>query len=94
MRAKQQRMCVACRRKGDQTSFLRIVSAADGRMGINPGPHMQGRSAYICNCYSCYQLALKHRSLQRSLRRQVPEEILQELEKLIKLEDIERKELV
>lgn len=94
MRAKQQRICVACRRKADQAEFLRIVSAADGRMGINPGPHLEGRSAYLCNSLSCYELALKHRSLQRSLRRPVPEEILQELEEVIKLEENKRKELV
>ena len=94
MRAKQQRMCVACRRKGKQSTFLRIVSSADGRMGINPGPHLGGRSAYICNSYSCYELALKNRSLQRSLRRSVPEDILRELEEIIKTEDIKREELV
>lgn len=94
MRAKQQRMCVACRRKGDQSTFLRVVSAADGRMGINPGPKLQGRSAYICKKVNCYELALKNRSLQRSLRRTVPEAILQELKEIINLEDIKRKELV
>ena len=94
MRAKPQRTCAACRRKGEQATFLRIVAAADGRIGLNPAARLQGRSAYICRNLNCYELALKNRSLERSLRRQIPEEILQELKELIEVEDKKRKELV
>ncbi|MDD4541219.1 MAG: YlxR family protein [Eubacteriales bacterium] len=86
-------MCVACRLKADQSTFFRIVSAADGRIGINPGRALEGRSAYICKNISCYDLALKNRSLQRSLRRPVPEELMQELKELI-LKDTKRREIV
>lgn len=92
MRAKQQRMCVACRRKGDQTTFLRVVCAADGRMAVDPGPNLQGRSAYLCRNINCFELARKNRSLQRSLKRPVPDIILQQLKDKINMEITEWRE--
>ena len=40
-----------------------------------------GRGAYICNSTECLQLAKKKKSLERSLKTTIPEEVYQELEK-------------
>ncbi len=60
-----QRSCIACKRKGDQTSFMRIASKTLDV--LTPGPS-QGRSAYVCPQAACLDAALAKGRLSRALR--------------------------
>ncbi|MSQ31582.1 MAG: DUF448 domain-containing protein, partial [Dehalococcoidia bacterium] len=43
-----QRTCVACRRTGDQRTFVRLVRAADGAVQVDEAGKAPGRGAYLC----------------------------------------------
>ncbi|MCK9487246.1 MAG: YlxR family protein [Dehalococcoidia bacterium] len=69
-----QRTCVACRRTGDQPSFVRIVRSPEGAVradeGRRPAP---GRGAYLCRERSCWERGLRG-ALGGALRTALTEE--------------------
>lgn len=54
-----QRTCVACRRTGDQRSFVRLVRAEDGGAEIDERGRAPGRGAYLCRDIACWERAAK-----------------------------------
>jgi predicted RNA-binding protein YlxR (DUF448 family) len=58
-----QRTCVACRRTGEQASFVRLVRiAADtgATVEVDDGKrHVPGRGAYLCREASCWERGLR-----------------------------------
>lgn len=55
-----QRTCVACRRTGDQPSFVRIVRSPEGAVRADEGKrHAPGRGAYLCRERSCWERGLR-----------------------------------
>lgn len=72
-----QRTCIACRRKGDQASFLRVRS--DGaKLGWAPHAAL-GRSAYLCPHAACLEKGLRRDRIGRALRREVSPEAIERL---------------
>lgn len=63
-----QRMCVACRTRGDKKSLLRVVRTPEGQIEVDPTGRSPGRGAYLCPNRACWEQALKKRSLNRALR--------------------------
>jgi predicted RNA-binding protein YlxR (DUF448 family) len=47
--------------------MMRIVRTPDGRVEMDPSGKRSGRGAYVCIQKSCWQAALKKRSLERAL---------------------------
>lgn len=72
-----QRSCIACRRKTDQLSLLRI--SANGTLTTTSS----GRSAYVCPTLTCLDAALRKDRLGRALRRSIPPEQLTELRRAL-----------
>ena len=62
------RQCVACRKKGAKSEFIRFT-AGDGK----------GRGAYICQNAACINKAKKSNALGRALRVHIGEETYDEL---------------
>lgn len=77
------RMCVGCREMKDKQDLIRVIRMADGQFCIDNKKKMNGRGAYICRNIECLETARKNRSLERSLKTRVPDEIYDELEKEI-----------
>ena len=50
-----QRTCVACRRTGDQRTFVRLVRAPDGSAQVDERGRAPGRGAYLCRQVSCWE---------------------------------------
>lgn len=63
-----QRSCIACRREGDKTSFLRFVLAPDGSVTPDLEEKLPGRGAYTCVARSCLLEAVKKRQFGRSFK--------------------------
>lgn len=63
-----QRMCVACRKRADKHTLVRIVRLSDGRVDLDQRYTSNGRGAYLCRSVSCWHLALKRRSLEKAFR--------------------------
>lgn len=74
--SKPQRSCIACRTKGDQTSFWRISARTLSFIANGPS---DGRSAYICPQAACLDAALSKGRLSRALRQALDNDHLERL---------------
>ena len=54
-----QRTCVACRRTGDQRTFVRLVRSADGPVEVDEPGKAPGRGAYLCRTRACWERGAK-----------------------------------
>ena len=69
------RTCVACRTSGDKRGLLRVVRNPQGVVEFDPTSKANGRGAYVCASEACIHLAQKRKSLDRSLKSTVSEEV-------------------
>ncbi|MBV5261761.1 YlxR family protein [Synechococcus moorigangaii CMS01] len=72
------RRCVACRKLAPKQTLWRVVR-------VYPSQQVQldrgmGRSAYLCPCRSCLDIAQRKDRLGRSLKKNVPPNIYQALQ--------------
>lgn len=63
-----QRSCIACKREGDKTSFLRFVTAPDGTVTPDLGGKLPGRGAYLCQSKRCVLDAVAKRQFSRAFK--------------------------
>jgi uncharacterized protein len=70
------RQCVACRRLIARDQLWRVIRLAGGGLQLDQG---QGRSAYLCPTAACLEEARRRKRLQRALRCQVADSILDRL---------------
>ena len=78
VRKTPQRRCVGCREMKDKTQLLRIVSGTAG-VFIDETGKANGRGVYICKNAECLSKAQKSKGPERSLKRDVPQEIYESL---------------
>ena len=74
------RRCVSCRKLLDRKQFLKVTRDYQDGVVLEGG---MGRSAYICPTETCLQDSWRRKRLQKALRCQVPESILESLQKRI-----------
>ncbi len=72
------RRCVSCRELLNRQQLWRIIRLAEGGIGLDQG---MGRSAYLCPNQVCLEEAKRRKRLQRALRCQVAETIVETLER-------------
>jgi predicted RNA-binding protein YlxR (DUF448 family) len=72
------RRCVACRALLDRQQLWRVIRLAEGGIGLDQG---MGRSAYLCPNPVCLEEATRRKRLQRALRCQVADSIVETLQK-------------
>ena len=70
-----ERRCTGCGEGKPKKELLRIVRSPEGEISIDLTGKSPGRGAYICKSKSCLDNALKKKSLNRSLRQAVNEEV-------------------
>ncbi|MBA2730302.1 MAG: YlxR family protein [Euzebyaceae bacterium] len=63
------RSCLACRRRADKATLLRLV-AVDGTVTVDPAVAKPGRGAYLCDRSACLRRALDNNGavVARALR--------------------------
>ena len=71
------RRCVACRELLDRQQLWRVIRLAGGGIGLDQG---MGRSAYLCPNPVCLEEAKRRKRLQRALRCQVADSIVETLQ--------------
>ena len=76
---KPERTCVACRKKGDKSLFVKLVLNKSGGVSIEKQTKLDGRGAYICNNESCAKLCKSKKSLNRVFKRNISDEVYEEL---------------
>lgn len=63
-----QRTCVACGSKDAKRGFVRIVRGLDGAVRPDATGKAAGRGAYLCQSRDCFDVALKRKKLDHSLK--------------------------
>ena len=72
------RRCVTCRQLLDRQQLWRVIR--DHQQGVVLDEGM-GRSAYLCPNEACLEEALRRKRLQKALRCQVPNSVVEVLQK-------------
>ena len=75
------RQCTGCNERRQKKDLIRIIRTPEDEIVVDFTGKKNGRGAYICNSTECLQFAKKKKSLERSLKTTIPEEVYQELEK-------------
>lgn len=78
------RKCLGCDEMTGKKGLLRIVRSKEGEISLDLTGKKSGRGAYICRDAECFAMARKKRSLERSLKCQIPNEVYDQLEQEIK----------
>ncbi len=76
-----QRVCVGCQQVREKRELVRIVRTPDFQVLVDPTGKRSGRGAYVCRSISCLEAALAGRHLQRALKVELPEEVVEVLRK-------------
>ncbi len=75
------RKCVGCREEKPKNMLIRVIRTPEGEILPDPTGKANGRGAYICRSAECLRMAVKNKGLERSLKAQIPPEVLERIEK-------------
>ena len=75
------RKCVGCGEMRDKKEMIRVIKTPEGEICLDVTGRANGRGAYICNSAECLKKAVKNRGLEKSLKAQIPEDILEQMNK-------------
>ncbi|KGR92038.1 hypothetical protein CD30_01565 [Ureibacillus massiliensis 4400831 = CIP 108448 = CCUG 49529] len=82
------RKCVVTGEMLPKKSMLRIVRSKEGEVSVDPTGKKSGRGAYVSKSEEAIELARKKNMLERQLEAKIPEEVYDELLRLIRRESI------
>ncbi|MBO4456437.1 MAG: YlxR family protein [Butyrivibrio sp.] len=75
------RKCVGCGEMRDKKEMIRVIKTPEGEIRLDVTGRANGRGAYICNSAECLRKAVKNKGLEKSLKSQIPEDILEQMNK-------------
>ncbi len=75
------RKCVGCGEMKEKKDLIRIIKDADDQILLDATGKANGRGAYICKSAECLKKAAKNKGLERSLKSQIPGDVLERIEK-------------
>ena len=78
------RTCVVTKEQFEKKDLLRIVKNKEGEIFVDETGKQNGRGAYIKKDLEVLELAKKNKALDRALDIEVPEEVYERIEKVIK----------
>ena len=76
------RMCVVTREKLPKAELIRVVRTENGIV-IDPSGKLNGRGAYLKKDLDVFQKAKKSKVLNKMLETEVPDEIFEDLKKIV-----------
>ena len=82
------RKCVVTGEMLPKKSMIRVVRSKEGVVSVDPTGKMSGRGAYVSKSEEVIEMARKKNSLDRQLEVKIPDEIYEELLKLIRRESL------
>ncbi len=75
------RKCVGCGEMKEKKELIRVLKTPEDEIILDTTGRANGRGAYICNNAECLKKAVKNRGLERSLKSQIPTDVLERMEK-------------
>ena len=82
------RKCVVTGESLPKKSMIRVVRSKEGEVSVDVTGKKSGRGAYISKSEEAVETARKKNILERQLEAKIPEEVYDELIKLIRRESI------
>ena len=79
------RQCVGCRESFEKKNMIRVVRTPEGEIVLDFKGKMNGRGAYLCKNPDFLTKAAKNKGLERSLKLNVPEEIITRLKEELEI---------
>ena len=79
MKKKPQRTCLGCREVRNKNELVRIVRTPEGEVIVDAKGRANGRGAYICSNAECLRKAVRTKALERALKVEIPEAIIESL---------------
>ena len=77
------RRCLATNESFPKKELLRIVRTPEGEVKVDQTGKMNGKGAYLSRSMEALQIAKKKKVLDRALEVSIPEEIYEEIERII-----------
>ena len=77
------RTCVVTKEKLEKKDLIRIVKNNENKVFVDETGKANGRGAYIKKSLEVLELAKKNKALNRHLEIDVPEEVYEEIKKII-----------
>ena len=75
------RKCTGCGQMKSKREMLRVLKTTENEILLDRTGKKNGRGAYLCCNRECLGKAFKNRGLERSLKCQIPVEIIESLKK-------------
>ncbi|MFT3985872.1 MAG: YlxR family protein [Lachnospiraceae bacterium] len=75
------RQCVGCGEMKSKKEMMRVIKTAEDGIVLDKTGKKNGRGAYLCMKRECLERALKQKGLERSLKTNIPKEVIESLEK-------------
>ena len=75
------RKCTGCGQMKSKREMLRVLKTTENEILFDRTGKKNGRGAYLCCNRECLEIAFKNRGLERSLKCQIPVEIIESLKK-------------
>ena len=75
------RICAGCGQQKSKKELVRIVKTPEGEITVDSTGKKNGRGAYICKSIDCLHKAIKVKGLERSLKANIPSQVVEALEK-------------
>ena len=83
MKKTPMRRCLATNESFPTKDLLRIVRTPEGEVKVDLSGKLNGKGAYISKSMEALELAKKKKVLNRALEVEIPQEIYEEIEKVI-----------
>ena len=83
------RTCVVTKEQVEKKDLLRIVKNKEGQVFVDENGKQNGRGAYIKKDLEVLELAKKNKALDRALETEIPEEVYERIEKVIKKNELD-----
>jgi len=81
------RQCLGCREMKPKRELIRAVRSPDGEVSLDLIGKKPGRGAYVCRNTICLKRAIKSKALPRAFGVEIPQSIMEELQK--QMEDLD-----
>lgn len=82
-RKEPERTCIGCRSVRPKRQLVRVVRTPEGEVTVDFTGKRSGRGAYVCPDETCLNAAVTGKRLERALQHPVPEEVRQNLVRVL-----------
>ena len=73
------RQCVACREMKPKKDLVRVIRTSEGEYLVDFTGKLNGRGAYICNNVECMDKCVKSKSLSKSFKENISQDVYTKL---------------